>query len=163
MTDRRRGRLAVAGLFVIVLGFAAALLAIPSVRTTIRVRWIARGLHADTREARDGARLALEQASALTQLGIVQWLAGDYPAATASLTRALVLFCDLSDRFGQADALAQLGTVQQETGASFLTRMNATISGLVPNWEQLNKDPSFTQWTRTPSGRSRKASRSRAG
>lgn len=44
----------------------------------------------------------------------------------------------------------QLGTVRQETGNSFLTRMNATISGLVPNWEAVNRDPSFVQWTSLP-------------
>jgi hypothetical protein len=44
----------------------------------------------------------------------------------------------------------QLGTVQQETGNSFLTRMNATISGLIPNWQALNQDPRFVQWVGLP-------------
>ena len=56
------------------------------------------------------------QAGALTQLGIVQWLTGDYPAATASLTRALGLYRDLGDRPGQASALTQLGVVHELTG-----------------------------------------------
>ncbi len=56
------------------------------------------------------------QACALTQLGSVQELTGDYPAATASLTRALQLFGDLGDRRGQACALNHLGVVQQLTG-----------------------------------------------
>ena len=56
------------------------------------------------------------QACALTQLGSVQELTGDYPAATASLTRALELFADLGDRRGQACALNHLGVVQQLTG-----------------------------------------------
>jgi tetratricopeptide (TPR) repeat protein len=56
------------------------------------------------------------QAWALNQLGVVQWLTGDYPAATASLTRALELFGDLGDRRGQACALNQLGVVQRVTG-----------------------------------------------
>lgn len=45
---------------------------------------------------------------------------------------------------------SQLGTVQAETGNSFLTRMNATIGGLVPNWEALNRDPRFVQWSGLP-------------
>ena len=49
------------------------------------------------------------QAWALTQLGIVQELTGDYPAATASLTQALQLFRDLGDRHGQAVASINLG------------------------------------------------------
>ena len=56
------------------------------------------------------------QACALTQLGTVQELTGDYPAATASLTQALQLFRDLGDRRGQACALNQLGVVQRLTG-----------------------------------------------
>ena len=56
------------------------------------------------------------QACALTQLGMVQELTGDYPAATASLTQALELFRDLGDRRGQACALNQLGVVQWLTG-----------------------------------------------
>ncbi len=56
------------------------------------------------------------QACALTQLGTVQELTGDYPAATASLTRALELSRDLGDRRGQAWALHDLGEVQQLTG-----------------------------------------------
>ncbi len=49
------------------------------------------------------------QACALTQLGSVQELTGDYPAATASLTRALQLFGDLGDRRGQAGTSINLG------------------------------------------------------
>lgn len=48
------------------------------------------------------------------------------------------------------DLRGQLGSVQQETGNSFLTRMNATIAGLVPNWQALNAHPSFIQWTQLP-------------
>ena len=67
------------------------------------------------------------QGCALTQLGIVQELTGDYPAATASLTWALDLFGELGDRRGQACALNQLGVVQWLTGdypasAASLTR-----------------------------------------
>ena len=56
------------------------------------------------------------QASALIQLGTVQWLTGDYPAAAASLTRALALYRDLGDRPGQASAFTQLGVVHELTG-----------------------------------------------
>ena len=56
------------------------------------------------------------QASALTQLGTVQWLTGDYPAAAASLQQALALYRDLGDRPGQASALTQLGVVHELTG-----------------------------------------------
>jgi hypothetical protein len=45
---------------------------------------------------------------------------------------------------------AQLGTVQQETGNSFLTRMNATISGLIPNWQEINRHPRFMHWVQLP-------------
>jgi hypothetical protein len=44
----------------------------------------------------------------------------------------------------------QLGTVQAETGNAFLTRMNATISGMIPNWQDLNRDPRFIQWVSLP-------------
>lgn len=40
---------------------------------------------------------------------MVQRLTGDYPAATASLTRALELFRDLGDRHSQAGASINLG------------------------------------------------------
>src|SRR6266536_4293109 len=56
------------------------------------------------------------EAWTLNQLGIVQELTGDYPAAAASLTRALQLSGDLGDRRGQAWALKQLGVVQERTG-----------------------------------------------
>ena len=46
---------------------------------------------------------------ALNQLGAVQRLTGDYPAAAASLARALELFGDLGDRRGQAGASINMG------------------------------------------------------
>jgi tetratricopeptide (TPR) repeat protein len=64
------------------------------------------------------------QARALTQLGIVQELTGDYSAAAASLAEALQLFGDLDDRQGQACALHDLGVVQRRTGDC----MAATVS-----------------------------------
>ena len=55
------------------------------------------------------------QAGALNELGLLQRVTGDYPAAAASLTRALELYRDLGDRLGQASALDNLGRVQFET------------------------------------------------
>jgi hypothetical protein len=48
------------------------------------------------------------------------------------------------------DLRGRLGHVQQETGNAFLTRMNATVGGLVPNWQELNRDPRFVQWVQLP-------------
>ena len=56
------------------------------------------------------------EAWTLNQLGTVQELTGEYPAAAASQAQALQLFRDLSDRRGQACALNQLSTVQRLTG-----------------------------------------------
>jgi tetratricopeptide (TPR) repeat protein len=55
------------------------------------------------------ADLRVGQAWALQGLGVVQRLTGDYPAATASLTRAPELFRDLGDRHGQSGASINLG------------------------------------------------------
>jgi hypothetical protein len=56
------------------------------------------------------------QASAVNELGLVQLLAGDYPAAAASHQQALDLFAGIGRRVGQADALNNLGAVQRATG-----------------------------------------------
>ena len=56
------------------------------------------------------------QAWILHQLGTVQELTGEYPAAAADQTQALQLFRHLGDRHGQACALNQLGTVQRIAG-----------------------------------------------
>lgn len=53
------------------------------------------------------------QGRALIDLGTVQRLTGDYPAATSSQQQALELFRDLGDRYGQILALIGLGTVQR--------------------------------------------------
>jgi len=44
----------------------------------------------------------------------------------------------------------QLGMVQQETSNAFLTRMNATISGMVPDWQNINRHPQFIEWVGLP-------------
>ena len=58
----------------------------------------------------------LAEACALTDLGTVQQVAGDYPAAAAALSQALDLYRGLGDRLGEASALNRLGVVQYLTG-----------------------------------------------
>ena len=58
----------------------------------------------------------LGQACALTDLGDVRRLAGDYPGAADALEQALRICRDLGDRLGQANALSYLGDVRQLTG-----------------------------------------------
>ncbi len=55
------------------------------------------------------------RAGVLDELGLLQQLTGDYPAATASLAEAIELFGDLGDRPGQAYARNHLGLVQAAT------------------------------------------------
>jgi len=56
------------------------------------------------------------EADTLTQLGFLQSLTGDYPAAATALARALELHRDLHDQLGQADALTELGFLHSLTG-----------------------------------------------
>ena len=74
------------------------------------------GLHqaalAAARQAGDRAG----QAGALNELGILQRVTADYPAAAASHQQALELYRGLGDRLGQASAVNHLGTVQRLTG-----------------------------------------------
>jgi tetratricopeptide (TPR) repeat protein/transcriptional regulator with XRE-family HTH domain len=55
------------------------------------------------------------QAGVLDELGLLQQLTSDYPAATATLAEAIGLFRDLGDLPGQAYALNHLGLVQVDT------------------------------------------------
>ena len=67
------------------------------------------------RAARDlGDRLG--QANALTHLGTVLRLMGDYPAAAGDLKQALTIYRDLGDRLGQANALSHAGIVRYLIG-----------------------------------------------
>jgi len=71
------------------------------------------------RTALSAARQAgdrLGQAGVLDELGLLQELAGDYRAATASLIEAIELFRDLGDLPGQVYARNHLGLAQMETG-----------------------------------------------
>ena len=56
------------------------------------------------------------EAGTLDELGLLQQLTSDYPAATATLTQAAALYEDLGDRTGQAYALNHLGLVHLDTG-----------------------------------------------
>ena len=69
--------------------------------------------------ALDAARHTEDQiaeANALTDLGDIQHLTGAYPAATASLTRALEIHRSHGDKHGEAHALCILGYIQHLTG-----------------------------------------------
>ena len=54
----------------------------------------------------------LGEANALNDLGDVQRLTGDYPAAAQVLEEALGIYRDLGDRLGEANALNDLGVVR---------------------------------------------------
>jgi tetratricopeptide (TPR) repeat protein/transcriptional regulator with XRE-family HTH domain len=56
------------------------------------------------------------QAGTLDELGLLQQLTADYPAATRTLAQAVALYEDLGDKTGQAYALNHLGLVHQDTG-----------------------------------------------
>jgi tetratricopeptide (TPR) repeat protein/transcriptional regulator with XRE-family HTH domain len=56
------------------------------------------------------------QAGTLDELGLLQQLTADYPAAIASLSEAVALYRELGDRAGQAYALDHLGLVHMDTG-----------------------------------------------
>ena len=55
------------------------------------------------------------QAGVLDELGLLQQLTSDYPAATATLAEAIGLYRELGDLPGQAYALNHLGLVQVDT------------------------------------------------
>jgi tetratricopeptide (TPR) repeat protein len=58
----------------------------------------------------------LSHAGALSDLGSVQALTGDYQAASQALEHALGIYRDTGDRYGQANALSDLGSVWRRTG-----------------------------------------------
>jgi tetratricopeptide (TPR) repeat protein/transcriptional regulator with XRE-family HTH domain len=58
----------------------------------------------------------LGEANALSDLGDVRRLTGDYPAAAQTLERALAIYRDVGDRLGQANALGDLGAARRMTG-----------------------------------------------
>lgn len=46
-----------------------------------------------------------------------------------------------------ASLRGQLGHVAEETGNAMVTRMNSTLDGLVPGWQNLNRDQKFISWS----------------
>jgi transcriptional regulator with XRE-family HTH domain/tetratricopeptide (TPR) repeat protein len=56
------------------------------------------------------------QAGALRDLGAVQWLSGDYPAAAQAHEQALGIYRDLGNRGGEAEALNERGTLHRVSG-----------------------------------------------
>jgi tetratricopeptide (TPR) repeat protein/transcriptional regulator with XRE-family HTH domain len=56
------------------------------------------------------------EADALTDLGVVQQMSGDYPGAAQSLGEALVIARELGDRRAEANALSSLGIVRRQSG-----------------------------------------------
>ena len=56
------------------------------------------------------------EAGTLDELGLLQQLTADYPAATMTLAQAVELYSELGDKPGQAYALNHLGLVHQDTG-----------------------------------------------
>ena len=77
---------------------------------------LAIALHCDASDAahRNGDRLG--EARALTDLGDVRTVAGDYSGAGHALQRAINLYRDLGERHGQAIALTWLGNVRGMSG-----------------------------------------------
>jgi tetratricopeptide (TPR) repeat protein len=71
----------------------------------------------------------LGEATALTNLGLVQRRSGDYPAATGALESALGIFREIGDRQGEADALTNLGIVRRRTG-DYVGAVNAHEAAL---------------------------------
>lgn len=56
------------------------------------------------------------EAQALSNLGDISYLAGDYEQAHAAQQQALDIYRDLGDRLGQANSLNDLGVVQEHIG-----------------------------------------------
>ena len=75
-------------------------------------------LHQAALQQAQDAGNQLAEARALTDLGDMQFLTDDYPAADGTLTRALEVYRGLGDRLGEARALTTLGTVQHAAGNS---------------------------------------------
>jgi tetratricopeptide (TPR) repeat protein len=72
-------------------------------------------LHGTALSAARSADDRLGEAETLNNLGVIQRLTQDYPAARASLALALELYHDLDNRLGEANALNYLGVVQRLT------------------------------------------------
>jgi len=90
---------------------------------------------------------------------------GEIPPVQSLLTQQEIddygqEFVDVSRRIAQEVAAplqaeirslrGQLGTVSQETGNAFLQRMDREIGAVVQNWQTLNRDQRFVEWTKLP-------------
>jgi tetratricopeptide (TPR) repeat protein len=76
------------------------------------------GFHIQHIAAENAERLGrtADHATALTELGTLRYLTGDYPSAADDLARALRMFSALNDRHGRANALTHLGNVRRLIG-----------------------------------------------
>jgi tetratricopeptide (TPR) repeat protein/transcriptional regulator with XRE-family HTH domain len=75
-----------------------------------------RALHQTALAAARESADRLGQATALSELGILAYVTGDYPAAAGSLAGAAALYGDIGDLPDQAYALSVLGYVHRLTG-----------------------------------------------
>jgi tetratricopeptide (TPR) repeat protein/DNA-binding SARP family transcriptional activator len=73
-------------------------------------------VHADAVAAAQRLGDRLGQGDALTELGRMRWLSGDYRASAEAATSALALYRGLDDEIGQTVALHALGRVHYLTG-----------------------------------------------
>jgi tetratricopeptide (TPR) repeat protein len=85
------------------------------------------------------SNLGSGQAKALTYRGSVQYVVGDYRAATDTLTQALQLFRGLSDPVGHAEVLLRLAAVQMDTGD--YPAAAATLAEALPLYRDLGDRP----------------------
>jgi tetratricopeptide (TPR) repeat protein len=85
------------------------------------------------------SNLGTGQAKALTYRGSVQYVIGDYRAATDTLTQALQLFRGLSDPARHAEVLLRLAAVQMDTGD--YPAAVATLAEALPLYRDLGDQP----------------------
>jgi tetratricopeptide (TPR) repeat protein len=83
--------------------------------------------------------LGTSLAKALTYRGSVQYVVGDYRAASDSLTQALRLFRGLSDAAGHAEVLLRLAAVQLDTGD--YPAAGETLAEAIPLYRDLGDQP----------------------
>jgi tetratricopeptide (TPR) repeat protein/transcriptional regulator with XRE-family HTH domain len=72
--------------------------------------------HSDAVASARGLGDRLAEATAITDLGVIRRLTGDYQEAAGDLGRALDIYRDLGDQPGEANALYHLGTTLRMTG-----------------------------------------------
>nr|WP_269440664.1 tetratricopeptide repeat protein [Micromonospora tarapacensis] len=77
---------------------------------------LAISLHTSAANAAHRLTEQLGEATALNNLGDMEYLVGNFPAASTALEQALTIFRDIGERLGEADALHHLGAVRSMTG-----------------------------------------------